>query len=661
MPLGVALVYIETKPPLRLLESHCSVAKICLRLLMAENDDIDDWRHDFEDRRNRIEELSDDTDCSDDTDDRDDRAEIGYSHREDVNKHMGDGGDDKDHGDDYTRDEGGIVNESDDPDDRGGIYYESDGVDDGSDIYYESDGIDDEGDDGEDGNGVIEGGSDDTNDENSDMRHGNESPGEGSNNENRPQYPLEVYSRYHWVTHIQTQEGQKVDILLSKLLKKFLGSFSRSSNYYRRWHHQVATSRTPSTSIFYDPDSDPCGIEFNEISPGDTAVLAACRLSIHSLLTDWWTKSEITLSEQNMLGDSLLRLAATGGSKSICEILVKRGMFMNMDADAFALTLYAAAEKRDNTEAIEFLAQESAYWDVSSRSRAYGAALFQAAYKGNLDIVEFLVQELMGVAMASVDDNTYVKDVVPLAVESNHVDVVRLLVQKGKVDVNAFPASKHPLLEAIKHGCTEIVKFLVRDAKADMKLCAATRDFSEAFALATIRGKVETIRFLVKECGIDVNAHTARHFSSPLASAISSGNIKMVKFLIQECKADVNLPLENGDFGSALTAAVAHGNIETIKLLVKEGGADVNLCLESGSYGSALIAAAVRGNVEAVKFLVEEGGANIDFCPEYGRHGSALAAAAFYGRAECVEALLSLGAEVNLRLQLGRYNTALQR
>ncbi|RYP41559.1 hypothetical protein DL768_010475 [Monosporascus sp. mg162] len=55
----------------------------------------------------------------------------------------------------------------------------------------------------------------------------------------RPDHPLQFYSQRHWITHVQTQEGQEADPVLAGLLKKFLGSPGESSVQYREWHNQT--------------------------------------------------------------------------------------------------------------------------------------------------------------------------------------------------------------------------------------------------------------------------------------------------------------------------------------------------------------------------------------------------------------------------------------
>ncbi|OCL11473.1 hypothetical protein AOQ84DRAFT_386815, partial [Glonium stellatum] len=169
-----------------------------------------------------------------------------------------------------------------------------------------------------------------------------------------PAHPLQIYVRHHWVVHVQANEGQEVDSVLSRLLKIFLGSPEESSVQYRKWYRQVEPDsfREPTTSVFNSIDID-------EIAPEHTSLFAMCRFSLYTTLLDWWVTAEIDLSQTNSKGDNLLVLAAVAGSKSICETLVKQGIPVN----------------------------------ILLRSGQYGSALAAAAYGGRAEIVRFLVQE----------------------------------------------------------------------------------------------------------------------------------------------------------------------------------------------------------------------------------------------------------------------------
>ncbi|KAH9209978.1 hypothetical protein DL95DRAFT_393905, partial [Leptodontidium sp. 2 PMI_412] len=190
-----------------------------------------------------------------------------------------------------------------------------------------------------------------------------------------PKHSLQKYSRYYWITHIQTQEEQEVDPVLADLLKAFLGSPGESSLQYRQWYLQVKADRdSPSTFDFPY-------IGIREISPENSTVLVMCRFSFYTLLSDWWANAEISLSQTNSEGENLLTLAAVAGCRPICEELIKRGMYVNLESGIYGSAL-AAAARRGNTETVEFLIEKGADVNLQLQTGDYGSALAAAARRG---------------------------------------------------------------------------------------------------------------------------------------------------------------------------------------------------------------------------------------------------------------------------------------
>jgi ankyrin repeat protein len=101
---------------------------------------------------------------------------------------------------------------------------------------------------------------------------------------------------------------------------------------------------------------------------------------------------------------------------------------------------------------------------------------------------------------------------------------------------------------------------------------------------------MERIKFLVRECGFNVNSTVRLKGSrsgpngpevmshwSPLAAAVISGNEATVRFLVRELSADVNIKCnENKISRTALFEAVRTGKEAMVRILVEELGADVN-------------------------------------------------------------------------------------
>ena len=199
-------------------------------------------------------------------------------------------------------------------------------------------------------------------------------------------HPLQIYSQYHWVDHVQTQEEQAANPALASLLKEFLGSPRKASVQYEQWHRRIGYEyRSPPSSAFY-------GVNADEISPRATPILTICRFSFYTLLEDWWLDAQMFISQRNSQGSSLLTLAAIAGSKPICETLVKSRIQVNSPDGRYGSAL-AAAAWGGNTETVRFLVQEGkAEVNTVLQTGDYGSALAAAGYWGWVPCVQYLLE-----------------------------------------------------------------------------------------------------------------------------------------------------------------------------------------------------------------------------------------------------------------------------
>ena len=281
-----------------------------------------------------------------------------------------------------------------------------------------------------------------------------------------PKHQLQFYSRNYWIGHVQTQEGQEADTVLADQLKAFLGSPGESSLEYREWHRRVFSDpygRAP-TSVLYNINSE-------DISPENASIFAICRFSFYTLLSDWWGKVEIAISQTNKRGDNLLALAAMGGCRPICKALLERGIHINTQSQYSGSTLAAAVAYSGETEILKFLIQEGkADVNMLLQYGEYGSALAAAAHSEKTEIIKFLAQE-------------------------------------GKADVNMLLQCGDygsALTAAAYWGRTEIIKFLVQEGKADVNMLLHSREYGSALAAAAYQGWKQCVESLIN-AGAKVN------------------------------------------------------------------------------------------------------------------------------------------------------------
>jgi hypothetical protein len=151
-------------------------------------------------------------------------------------------------------------------------------------------------------------------------------------------HPLEKYVMWHWIVHVQTQEGQKQDEKLTHYLKYFLGFPDNSSPEYKKWYNQIH---------IYDhscpPTSLPMPNHRRELYPDSAAIFAMCQFSFFEILIDWWESPQLDLLRTNDEGSSLLAIAANASSESICRYLIKKGLDVNLQLQGRYGSALAAA------------------------------------------------------------------------------------------------------------------------------------------------------------------------------------------------------------------------------------------------------------------------------------------------------------------------------
>jgi ankyrin repeat protein len=144
-------------------------------------------------------------------------------------------------------------------------------------------------------------------------------------------------------------------------------------------------------------------------------------------------------------------------------------------------------------------------------------------------------------------------------------------------------------------------------------------------------GHLQVVKYLVGEAGADVRL-AAPDGNTPLMWAARQGHVDVVEYLL--CRQDINIDAKNAKGATALDAACAQGHLEVVKLLVA-AGAMVNP-QHSNEWGP-LVSAALGGHLQVVKYLVEEAGADVRWADPNGR--TALSMADMRGHGDVAEYL----------------------
>ncbi|KAJ6032479.1 Major facilitator superfamily domain general substrate transporter [Penicillium herquei] len=493
------------------------------------------------------------------------------------------------------------------------------------------------------------------------------------------------YCRDRWIYHVQQQEhlsdAHEFDPDLINLLKGFLGSPTEGGLAYQRWYRDF---RQNGQKFLIWP------VEIKDLDPPAMPILAMSRLSLDTILSDWWDDYVFSSSHKNFAHENPLILSARAGCTSICKRLIVKEAPINecgeqvsaLEAAAYNDNLgvvqllldegaapdlltsagnvgsaLAAAASNGNLEVAKLLLENGATPDLLLSTGIYGSALAAAAYSGCLEVAELLLEN--GATPNLLLSGGNCGSALAAAAFPGHLELVQLLLEKGAMPDLSLPVGwfGSALSATAYYGNVEVSQLLIDNgAVPDLLLSVGT--YGSALATAACLGHLELARFLLENGATPNLLLPAGHFGSALAAAASLGQPQVVQLLLEN-GAVSDILLSTGDHGSALAAAAFYGRLEIAQLLF-EKGATPNLLLSNGDHGSALAVAANKGKLNVVEFLVEKG-ADPDQLLPTGIYGSALVAAAAAGHVKVFEYLIhEAKADVNFSTgHYGRYGSPL--
>ncbi|KAL7808655.1 hypothetical protein V8C26DRAFT_423360 [Trichoderma gracile] len=227
------------------------------------------------------------------------------------------------------------------------------------------------------------------------------------------------------------------------------------------------------------------------------------------------------------------------------------------------------------------------------------------------------------------------------------------------IDIKHPKARRHhtsALREALRKDKTDILEFLIMEAKADVNFAEGAE--LSAAQLAAM-SQPDMLQWLIRQGVVDLEKEYigSSVFGNILITAAAASNYQSVEILLR-AGVNVNAAVQSGAYGSALVAAAEMNDsskqtfVETVRLLLN-AGADPNQVFEKGPCDSVLMAAAreVKSEhlvnrdereeeIKEVLQLLLAAGADPTAIPRRSDYGSALAAAAFWGRKEMLQIMI---------------------
>jgi len=187
--------------------------------------------------------------------------------------------------------------------------------------------------------------------------------------------------------------------------------------------------------------------------------------------------------------------------------------------DGNGSTPLAAAVQEGHLEMVRFLLEKGA--SINTKANYRGAPLTTAAFYSNPAVVKLLRAKIPLEASGATP--------LYIATQEGHVEIVRLLLEKGAAIEAAADDGVTPLSSAVFHGNTELVQLLLEQGAM-----VGGRDNNGVTPLArgAQQGHVEAVLLLIKE-GAEVDSKD-NNGVTPLARAAQHGHIAMVRLLLEK-------------------------------------------------------------------------------------------------------------------------------
>jgi ankyrin repeat protein len=251
-----------------------------------------------------------------------------------------------------------------------------------------------------------------------------------------------------------------------------------------------------------------------------------------------------------------------------------------------------------------------------------------AAYFGLVKTIKGLLKNAYSPDL----QDSYGRTALSLAAEGGHEDVVKLLLETGKVDVGSEDEyDQTPLWWAAMEGHEVVVKLLVDTGKVDVE--SKGRNGQMLLRWAAVEGHEAVIKLLV-----DVESK-GKNGRILLSWAAMEGHEAVVKLLLETGKVDVESKDKDGH--TPLWLAARGGHEAVVKLLLETGKVDVES--KDEYYGQTpLWWAARQGHDAVVKLLLETGKVDVEPKDKYGGQ-TPLSRAAWGGHEAVVKLLLETG------------------
>ena len=379
-------------------------------------------------------------------------------------------------------------------------------------------------------------------------------------------------------------------------------------------------------------------------SRGGQLVTVESSLEIARLLVN--SGADVNFTGDN--GWTPLHAAAQSGQRDLAELLLECGATLDIGDKDDDTPLHEACWD-GRLEVSRFLLDRGS--DMNFRNKSGLIPLHSASRYGHLDVVQLLLDRGCDVNVRTTrdashhgpvgdrgaDPEAYGQTPMHLAAASGHLDIAKLLVERGANIELQNDNQETPLDHAAENGFLDITRFLIERGAT---VFTRNNQGWTPFHKASYCGHLHIVKFLLEslEYGDDVDIRRGNE-ETPLYLAFSNGKLDVARFLIEH-GADIHAKDDKGS--NPLHIASQNGRLDAVRMLTNSG---IAVDTRNGTQKTPLALASSKGKVEVGCFLIEQR-ADINSRDNEGR--APLHFASEHGHLDMARLLLDHGGDVNI-------------
>ena len=350
---------------------------------------------------------------------------------------------------------------------------------------------------------------------------------------------------------------------------------------------------------------------------GDDTILMGVIKDGDMEIFDKLLKYNANVHAKNRWGETAAMYAAMyGRTKMLKTLIEKKGVSVNEENKNTYDTLLIYAAMNGRTDTVKYLISQNA--DVNAENKKGHTAATLAAMNGHTEILNELINN--GVSVDAKNEKTG-DTLLMYAAHCGRTKTARCLIVRGaNVNAKNKTTGYTAAMYAAKSGHTEILNYLIDNGVDVNAKDEKTGDtlLHTLLMCAVSEGKVDTVRYLIEEKGVDIDKEDKTGKTAAMYAAMC-GDTEKLRTLIEEKGIDVNTKNEKTN-NTLLIYAAMHGHKNTIKYLISKG-ANLNATNKYG-YSADTYAKMEHhfGIMEIVKEVQENGLRDADLEPQVRRN-----------------------------------------